>query len=394
VSEFYIEIPIETDPELLAQEAFDYLEASMPDWEPNDANLETIIIETMARMTSEARDVASAVPVDIFRYFGELVGVVPQDATFATGLTNWTVINNAGYTIPDGTQVGIQVTGDLIEAFQTVGDTVIPPGFTTASNVQIRANEAGTAASGITGSVTLLDTLDFVTAIVLNAPTTGGLDAETDDDYINRLSLRLQLLAPRPILARDFAIFAQDIAGVERAVAIDNYDPGPPPVTNAERAVTVAVTDANGMPVSAAIKTEVDNYLEAAREVNFLVFVVDPTYTTIDVQFTAVAYQGFDPADVETRAEQAVADYLSPANWGFPTALPTEIHIPVSPTWVNETVIRYLELSQVINSVFGINYIEALTFRVAAGTYASTDITLTGVVPLPQPGTIAGTVHL
>lgn len=63
----YIEIPIETDPAVLEQEAFDFMQTAFPDWVPNDGNLDTILIEAMARMVAEARDVASAVPTDIFR---------------------------------------------------------------------------------------------------------------------------------------------------------------------------------------------------------------------------------------------------------------------------------------------------------------------------------------
>jgi hypothetical protein len=555
VSEFqYIEVPIETDPEVLQQDAFDYLDAAIPGWVPNDGNLETILIEALSRMTAEARDVASAVPTDIFRYFGELVGIPPQEASYAVASTDWTMINNAGYTIPAGTQVGIQLTGDEIVPFEVVLDTVIAPGSTTALNVQIRAVDAGADSSDLaeTNPVILIDTLDFVTTITMDAPgTTGGVDAEEDDAYLNRLRLRLQLLAPRPILARDYAIFAQDINGVERATAIDGYDPdhnlltanqssaetdtsgmeaatnntltrqvanpahgtaswqmsstasgdmtmrstaatspaaipgdkmtavasvrpasnravavgiawldsgnavigsvtygtsvspgaatygtptvtagpapsgtvkaaiyvkviatggaaelanvdkltlhrgtstvwkiGGSPATGNERMVAVAVVDADGNPVGSTIKQEVDAYLQSVREVNFVVSVIDATYTTIDVTFTAVALAGHVPADVEAAAETALMDYLSPKNWG----LPIEAGDIIEGQWVNQTVVRYLELTAVVNGVEGVDYISALTFRRGTDAFASTDITLAGPVSLPMPGAITGTV--
>jgi hypothetical protein len=556
MSEQFIDVPITTDPEVLAQLAFDYLQANIPDWVPNDANLETILIEASALMAAEARDVASTVPTEIFRYFGELVGILPQEATRATSTTEWTMIDNQGYTIPAGTQIGIRTAGDVLIPFEVMEDVVILPGATIASNVEILATETGIEGSGLpdTSVVELIDTLDFVTTITLETLTTGGVDAEDDDVYLNRLVARLQMLAPRPILARDFAVFAQDIAGVDRAIAVDGYNPfhnklnanqssletdasgweaetncavsrqttvaedgiaslrlrstaggnmsgmttrtGVNPVTGIpgefwsaiadfrsavsartckvfihwingadaiississagaadttsgwtqqtisgiapagtvkvvvavqvlatggasedhfvdkiqlrkgpgtdwviggtietgnERMVAVAAVDITGEAVSAGIKTDVDAYLQSMREVNFIVNMMDPTYTTIDVTFTAVALDGWLPADVEAGAEQAMIDYLSPMNWGLPDVV--SFGDNPSPMWLNKPILRYLELAQVLNNVGGLDYITALTFRRGADAFAQTDLALAGAIPLPRAGVITGTV--
>jgi len=548
----YIEIPIETDPELLAQEAFDFLQARISGWVPNDANLETIMIEAMSLMTAEARDVASAVPTDVFRYYGELVGIEPQEATHAVSTVDFALIDNLGYTIPAGTQIGIRTSGDNLVPFQVTADTVIAPGSTTALDVPIQAVEPGVESSGLpdTSPVELIDILDFIDTITLNAETTGGIDAELTEDYLNRLRLRLRLLAPRPILANDFAIFAQDIAGVERAIALDMYEPnhnlltanqssaetdatgmenvsnttltratvnpahgvaswnmlsvgagdmiirntlaaamavvpgdqvtalasirpnlgravtvgigfytgadaligsityagtvspgagvyanlsytlvapataakavifikvvgtaGASELANAdklamrrgnsidwtiggtsatqERTVTISIVDEAGEPLSVPIRNEVDAYIESAREVNFVLHIIDPSYTLIDVTFAAKANSGWDPMDVEVRAEAAVADYLSPGNWGLPSDTGD---VPFAPQWINQTLVRYLELAQVLNSVPGLNYIETLTFRRGTDGFATTDVLLPGPIPMPRPGVITGTV--
>jgi hypothetical protein len=388
----YIELPIDTNPEVLAEDSFAYVQAHFPGWVPNDANLDTIMVEVGARLAAEARDVASIVPVDIFMYFGELVGVPPIIAVPASAETTWTMIDNAGYTIPSGTQVGIRVAGDELIPFTTITETIVPPLSTTALNVLIVAVEAGGEQSSIgtvAGPVELIDTLDYVTTITQEAPTSGGVDAETEDDYLDRLRTRLQLLAPRPIIARDFAVMAEDIGGVDRALAIDGYNPIDL-TTNNERMVSVVAVDSAGEAVSAPIKAEVDAYLQALREINFIVHVFDPTYSTVDVTFAAVALPGFDASVVEVAAEEAVATYLEPANWGL---ISTGIgDSSESQSWINQTVVRYLELTSVVNNVDGINYVTSLTFRVSPAAFASTDVTLTGAVPLPRPGTIIGTV--
>lgn len=391
----YIEIPIETDPEILAQESYEWMGDVFPDWVPNDANLDTIMIEAHARMVAEARDVASAVPTDIFRYYGELVGITPQEATFATSTTTWTMINDRGYTIPAGTQVGLQITGDEIVPFETLEDHVVPAGFTVANGVPIQAVEAGADSSGLDAPVVLLDTLDSVLGIVLDSPTSGGVDEEDDDDYLNRLRLRLTLLTPRPILPNDFAVLARDIPEVQRAVAIDGYNPADQ-TSNNERMVTVAVVDAAGEPLTTAKKQEVDDYLEGLREVNFIVHVIDPTYTTVDVTFNVKAIPGYGVPELDTAAESAVASYLSPANWGVPS-FPPSGDIPTSVAtssqdWVNQTTVRYLEMAQVLNNVIGVNYIISLTMRKGTDAFATTDITLAGPVSLTRPGVINGTV--
>ena len=557
MSEF-IEVPIETNADELAADAFDFIEARIPDWVPNDGNLDTITVEAMSLMTAEARDVASAVPTDIFRYFGKLVGILPKEDSFATATTTWTVQDTAGYTIPAGTQVGIVIAGDEVVAFETVADTIIASGASTATGVIIQAIDAGSESSGLldTLNVNLLDPLAFVTNVDLTSTTSGGEDAESTDDYLNRLSARLELMTQHPILASDFAVFAQDIDGVARAMAMDGYNPdhnrltvnqssletdttgwvaetncviardttqaadgianlrltssasgnmtalttptntyavvpgqkqtalasfrsavsarscrvelgwydaslallnftqgatvtdtttgwtaafvtgtapanaawvrirviilatgaaleahyvdkialkntpsqtwniGGTPEYNNERYVSVAAVDDAGAAVSSGIKLAIDDYLEAKREVNFVVAEIDPDYYPIDVNFTAVSKPGFVASDVEAAAEAAVTSYLSPANWGLPDVAVNASATSFTPMWINTTVVRLYELATVINEVPGIDYIAAgsLQIRVSGGSFGILDINLGGPAPMPQPGTINGTV--
>jgi hypothetical protein len=146
----FINIPIETEPDAIAQIAFDFMEESVPGWEPNDGNLDVWILSAGARQAAELRDVASDVPIAILRYIGFFIfGLAPVDATAATALTNWTMQDNAGYTILDGTNVGVRDSnGDLIP-FVTVGDFTVPALSTTASNIPIAALEEGANGSNL-----------------------------------------------------------------------------------------------------------------------------------------------------------------------------------------------------------------------------------------------------
>ena len=48
----YLDVPIETDPDALAEDAFDYISDQVPGWEPNAGNLEVWLIEALARMSA------------------------------------------------------------------------------------------------------------------------------------------------------------------------------------------------------------------------------------------------------------------------------------------------------------------------------------------------------
>jgi phage-related baseplate assembly protein len=143
---------------------------------------------------------------------------------------------------------------------------------------------------------------------------------------------------------------------------------GSPALTNQERAITVAVADADGLAVSSSIKQAVDAYLESLREVNFVVSVIDPTYTAISVTATLKAKAGVDPAAVDTAATAVLEDYLSPKTWPW------------------RSTVRYNELISLLDRVDGVDYVVSITTP-------SADVALSGVASLPTVGTLNVTVE-
>ena len=386
----YLEIPFESDPDALAQEAFTYLQAQIPNWQPAEGNLDVWLIRSISRVAAEVQDIASTVPTTIFRFAGaSLFNLPPIDAVPALGQTTWTMADTAGYTIPAGTLIGLRISGDTLIPFQTVNEVIIPGGSTatTAGAIQIQAVNPGSEATGLTGTLELIDSIANVSSIVLTAATTGGLDAETDTEYLNRLTLELQLLTPRPIIPSDFSALALSVPGVHRALTLDGYDPVTGTFDN-ERMVSVALIDENGEEVSASIRLEVFNLLDSSREVNFVVNVLDPVYTAVDVTFAVKTEPTFtDTADVAARVKLAIQDFLNPANWGLPGTGDTI-------EWIPEDTVRYLKLGEIINQVEGVRYIESLVVGLSGGAQTAVDQVLTGAAPLPTPGTINGTADL
>lgn len=362
----YIGYPIETDSAALAAAAIQQLMALQPGFVPNESNLEVALIEVLSTMESETRYVASLVPAEIFRYAGQsLFNIPPIDGAPATATSTWTMRDLAGYTIPANTLVAYQTTGTSSLYFRTQSEVTVPPGESTTAEgeVVLVAGEYGTAYNGLEPqTVALADALTFVVGVSSETTTAGGVDREADEAYLNRLRTELHLLSPRPILPNDFAVLALNVAGVFRAVAVDGYNPDDDTFDN-ERMIAVAVTDAAGDPVTSDIKTIVQSYLESLREVNFVVNVIDPNYTQVDVTATIKVTDGSDASTVLAAATQAVEDFLQPFAW----------------PWAN--TLRYNQLVAVLARVPGVDYVASIVTP-------SQDLTLGLVASLVRPGDV------
>lgn len=228
----YIGVPIETDPDALAEDAYAFLQTEVPGWSPQEGNLETLVIDGMTRQHAEIRELATKVPKDIFRFLGSIIGLPVIQGAKATVNSTWTMINSDGYTIPAGTLVGIRTAGDELITFETFIDTVVPPGsaVTSAGQVPLIAVENGAQFNGLGAAaeaIELITPLAFVSGAVLTGSTSGGADLETTDEYVNRLANRMSIIAPRPINPEDFPVYARIVEGanVGRAVAIDGFNP-------------------------------------------------------------------------------------------------------------------------------------------------------------------------
>ena len=392
----YVNPGIETDPTALTEQSFEDLADRLPGWAAIPTEPDTVILEETGAMAADVRDVASEVMTDIFRFFGPTASLPPVAESQATVPSTWVAPDTAGYTVQAGWRVGIPAAGDEMLEFEVQASVVISPGSSSTAAggvtlVQVDGSADGNGLGGNGVQVQLIDSVPYLFTVTLTAATSGGADEESDEDYLDRLASELALQSPRPILPDDFAVLARRVTGVDRALAIDLYKPvdvpylGSPADSNRPRSVTLALVDDDGAAVSGGVKTAVDALLQAMREVNFEVWIIDPTYTTIDVSFTATAYPGYDAPTVQAAAEAAVEDYLSAATWGL---------LPYSDerVWVSDDKVRYLEIAEALNRVDGLRYVTALTIGPGGGPMGTTDVTLSGVAPMPVAGVVSGTV--
>jgi hypothetical protein len=356
-------------PDDLAQPAFAYMAATIPGWTPTEGMVESRLIEAIALMSFELATLIGAVPSAIFRYFGrtilELPSIDPSSASIDGVVT---MVNNAGYTLPAGTHFGLRRAGDQLYAFATIQDVTVPAGSLTAP-VTLQAVLTGAATSGLTGPVEFIDAVGaYVQGIAVTGVTTSGVDGETDQNYQDRLRDELTTLSDRLILPHDAEVFARRIAGVDAAVAIDLLNPNDG-TTNNPRTMTVGLRDAAGEPVGSLTKTAVIADLAAKREVNFQVFVIDGTYTTVDIVWAATAFKGYAASAVQADVSTALNSYLFPGTWG-------QTPLQQQHDWVQSTKVRYLEAVSRIDRVAGVDFVTSVLLgkRQAVTAVASTDI--------------------
>jgi hypothetical protein len=363
----YLGVPVEVDPDEIRRDSDEYMESAIPGFVAAPGSLTDHLQGGTARGAAYNGELLSAASIEVYLHSGWMVGISPIAASSATVDATITMGDDAGYTIAAGFLIQIEGV-EASAAFTVQDETVIAPGDTTADVVLV-AVEQGAHTSGLPGPATVAEATDLpITSIALDGVTTGGVDEESAIDFLDRLTAEKQLLTPRPILPEDFAVMARRIAGVARALALDGYDPGDDSIDN-ERMITVAVRDAAGAAVSSEIEDDVEALLEAERETNFVVHVIGPTATAIDVAVEFVVYPGSDPALVGPAVEAAIGAYLSPAAWGQPPNGDTD-------AWYQLDKVRFQEISTVVNNVQGVDHWTSLLVgaRKSCTLTASTDV--------------------
>lgn len=374
-------LPEGTDePTAIEDEIYEELQDQFPDWEPADGNLETWIIKALAFRMSELFEVTTDVADEIFAAYGQLRNIERFSPEQALGTATFTVVSADGYTIDAGLEIAVPKSGNDLVPFAVVEDVIIPQGETSA-DVAVAAVDPGTDANDLTGTCELIDPVSFVQDIEITEPTEGGVDEEPLADYLTRLQERLLTAAETPILPRDFEIITRTFHPfVDRAVARDGYDADAETDDN-PRTISLAVTDDEGEPLTTGQKETVQATLEALREVNWDIYVIDVDYTEIDVAVSFEALANFAVEEVEASVQEALEFFFQPKNWGQ-QPFRTSDTVTNNPRFV-----RYFDVVALVDSVVGVDYITTLTINADGDAPDTEDIELVGPVPLTRPGT-------
>jgi hypothetical protein len=246
--------------------------------------------------------------------------------------------------------------------------TVTAPGLSAQATNPITW-VAGDQSATIQAALEALPAIDPGEAVVT-------LQAGTPNDYLITFGGRWAALAVTVAVSNA-------LTGTAPTLAASTFQAAIAPNAALLANVTLANIDVNGNALSAPLKAQIDAFLQAQREFGFVVNVIDPTYTNVDVSFSFTTEAGSDATATRSGAEQAVRDYLNPATFGSPSG--------DARGWSVQTKVYLWELITVVNNFTGVDRVTALTIGANGGTQAATDLTLTGSIPLPRPGSVIGT---
>lgn len=374
----YVDYPLTVDPRAV-------ISGMIGDWigrgyAGDDTDPATALLSAIGARNAQTRIVLVDFARAVYRDHGiKVYGIVPQESAPASTLSTWTAVDDAGYDIPAGTRVAYPLTGDTTVVFEVDDDYTITPGDSSLAGVGLNAVINGVAGNGFAASaVVVLDNLTWVSSVATTVTTAGGEDAETSGEYLDRLTEAIRFGPNGPlVLPDDYSFAAREVPGVGRARTIAGYDAVAETSGNT-RTVTVVVVDESGNDVPAPVAAAVEAALEARREVNFIVYVVDPERTVVTVAYTATAEADTDSAEVEAAIDAAVLAYLDPGTWGTRER---------GSEWENDDVVRYFAIVDLIESVPGVASLDTLTLN--AGT---ADVNITAdTAALPDPS-VSGTV--
>jgi hypothetical protein len=380
----YIIEPLDTDSESIYADFVDFVRGHFPDWNPNEAQLDVIIARFFSQQTATVADMSSRVQRAIYRYLGaNLENIPPLPGSAATATVSFHVVDSGAHVLPMGSMLGIADANGDMYMFQTLGDMDVPAGAIEWPSITAQALDLGADANNLTGTVEMLEQVDWIDDAQVVGVTSGGSDPEEDEVYIQRLTDNLSI-PRRPTYAQDLVVMARNVPGVWRAAAIDNYrhTGGGTYTTDLEDSIAISAVDVNGEAVTGPTLDLLMTYLTENLRQNFLLTWVPPTYHTIGVTYTAHAYQtsGTDGASVKSEVDQSLDNILLPMRYG---QIPEQTN---DRSWRPVPVMRYLELTTAVENVRQIDYVESLTFSVDGGASTNADKPLGGAFPLTRPG--------
>jgi uncharacterized phage protein gp47/JayE len=283
----------------------------------SEGHVETSLAEAFA--ISEATVVALILSNERNQYagFGErVVGIFRHSAVVATSQVTIIAADALGHVIPAGFEATFATADGSSVTVVTTQEAVIVAGSSSVLHVPVAALEPGPVGNAASGLAIDRDDLDFVVSVTLEAPTDGGEDEEPLEEYIERVARRNRR-GRVPASPDDYADFATDIDGVDRAIAVNRMDPANP-LNDSLGHVTVYPVSAAGDPVGTTVSTAVEEYLNGIpRVMAALVHVADPTELLIDIAVTIRAAPGVNDAEARSAVIAALRSYLNKATWGL-----------------------------------------------------------------------------
>ena len=242
---------------------------------------------------------------------GAQAGLTRNSATRATGTVSVTA--SSGTVLATGTIFAVPGTdyNEPIE-FRTVGETVFSSDGTL--DIAIEAVNAGTDGNVAAGTITIMGTpVAGVTAIMNPEATSGGTEAEDDEDFYERIFAENKDANFYVGNDADFVKWSKEVSGIgDCIVDSDDLQPG---------VVKLILVDSNGAPASEALVTAVYNHIVSPddRSKRLLptgccqLIVTAATSKAIDYTCTGLILDGTTISDVQAAFAGSILEIYSAA---------------------------------------------------------------------------------
>ena len=382
----YLSDPIPVDRASIRQQIDERALALMPDLDTTSPGTSyDFLADLFATFHAEQLSTLTQMLTIAFRGSLEKVDRITQrDAVQATATATLTRTAEDAATgervVSAGTEFNVQGADGQPVAFQLVNDETFTGTDDTITGVDVIAVLGGTGGNGLTVVLGPAQTVAWFDTLTLNGPTSGGEDAEDDDEYLNRGADERPGRAFTIVRADDLARYLRNQPGVDRAQVVDNLN-GDTSTAGVGGHITAIPIDADGSALSPGVMGALEAAAQALSVTGLEIHVIAPTSTTITVVFAGVANVGYNAADVEARAEAAVLDFLDRSRWGLPDGGDER-------GWEDKRTVYYQDISTVLNNVQGFARHTSLTIN--GGT---SDVVMTGPGALPSTSsTASGTV--
>jgi hypothetical protein len=345
----------------------------IPNWRPIPFSLEQRIIAGLAGEFATGLQLITGLGAAITAAQGRLAKIDQDLARPATGTVTVVVADADGHTLPAGAGLQGTATDGSVIPLELAVDAVIPPGETSVSGVQVQVAFDGELGNGVTGTLLPDDAVVWLTSVTLEEPTSQGADEEDDDDFLERLASRLELLADAQILPDNIERLVRDVPGVGRACVLNLIDPANPDEDTPGH-ITISPLSESGTLISQGTRDALALLLARVRVLNNVNHIVDPTINDVTIALTVAAWPEFLDQAADDARTQLLA-WLSPTTWGMPQ------YDGDGQEWRLTRHVRVAELAAKVSRAESIAYPLLATVLING---QPADLEMTGLVPLPR----------
>ena len=310
----YLGVSIDdADPQAIFDRMLALAETRLPQWEPRNGSLETVLLEACAVGMADLIYAANRVLGSLTEGVLNLYGVARDEGTPATGTVRLTLTGSQTTAIDAGTLFRLEDADTLLIASETVtitGTTVDVAVATTDTGGYLNAITAGTVCDPVIP-------VPHLAACALLTDLNGGSDPEDDLALLTRSANVLARVSSALVTAPSFAAYALEQPYVKRAVAVDQYDHDGGHSPGDDDGYLAVYVYGAGAAITADQKTALQQDMQAQCASILTMTVEDATPVTVAVTAAVTKAAGYDADELEAAIGSALGSVWSWQTSGF-----------------------------------------------------------------------------